>query len=265
MDSKYKFTYILLLVLVLTVKAQVGIGTNTPDPNTILDLTSTNKGLLIPRVQLSGTNDTTTVPVTSSATSTDQGMLVYNLLNAGTTPNNVLRDTFYIWTGTTWEAIGEVTDTRTEINNRNITELVFTGSPNASTVAYTASAYTAWTTLDFATERVDIGNVHSAGIFTIPATGLYSFSGIVQLGISTTSGTAKTFAAQIINTTTGTVLATSYFGTGGGGNGGSMPLFWMGNLTAGTQVQIQYRMRDTANSNLSVNVTSNISLRNHFN
>ncbi|ASE62380.1 hypothetical protein CEQ15_13195 [Chryseobacterium indologenes] len=265
MGSKYKFIYILLLISTGLAKAQVGIGTSTPDPGTILDLVSPNKGLLIPRVQLSGSNDTSTVPVISSATSTDQGLLVYNLQNSGTAPNNVLKDTFYIWTGTQWEPIAEVTDTGTEINNRNITELVFTGSPSASTTAYTATAYSPWTTLDFATERVDIGNVHTAGTFTIPTTGLYSFSGIVQLGISTTSGTAKTFAAQIINTSTSTVLATSYFGTGGGGNGGSMPLYWMGNLTAGTQIQIQYRMRDTTSSNLSVNVISNISLRNHFN
>lgn len=265
MNTKYKFIWIFLLSINWVTKAQVGIGTTTPDPGTILDLSSSNKGLLIPRLQLSGTNDATTVPVSSSATSPDRGMLVYNLQNSGTATNNVLKDTFYIWTGTAWEPIAEVTDTRTEIDNRNITSLVFTGSPGGSTAAYTAPAYSAWTTLNFSTESIDIGNVHNAGTFTIPTTGLYSFSGIVQLGISTSSGTAKTFGVQIINTTTSTVLATSYFGTGGGGTGGSMPLFWMGNLTAGTQVQIQYRMRDTANSTLSVNVTSNISLRNHFN
>lgn len=133
-----------------------------------------------------------------------------------------------------------------------------------STTAYTASAYTAWTAMNFSTEIVDNGNVHNNGTFTIPATGLYSFSGNVQLSISVTGGTAKTFGAQIINTTTSTVLANSYFGTGGGGSGGSMPIFWMGTLTAGTQVQIQYRMRDTANSNMTVSNNSNISMRKHF-
>ncbi|MBV8328703.1 hypothetical protein [Chryseobacterium sp.] len=265
MNSKYKLTGFLLLFIYCIAKAQVGIGTTNPDPATILDLASANKGLLIPRVQLSGINDITTVPVASSVSSPDQGMLVYNLLNAGTSPNNVFQDTFYIWTGTQWESIARVTDTRTEIDNRNITELMFAGSPPTSTTAYTASAYSPWTTMDFSTERIDISNVHNAGTFTIPTTGLYSFSGIVQVSISTSSGTTKTFGARIINTTTSTVLATSYFGTGGGGSGGSMPLFWMGNLTAGTQVQVQYRMRDTTNSNISVSTNSNISLRNHFN
>jgi hypothetical protein len=264
MSTKYKLVYILAFIISIAAKAQVGIGTSTPDTSTILDLVSSNKGLLIPRVQLSDINDITTVSVASSATSPDQGMLVYNLLNAGVSPNNVIQNTFYIWTGTAWEALGEVADTRTEISNRNITQILFAGSPTASTTAYVPAAYTAWTTMNFSTEIADNGNVHNNGTFTAPATGLYSFSGIVQLSISVTGGTAKTFGAQIINTTTSTVLATSYFGTGGGGSGGSMPIFWMGILTAGTQVQIQYRMRDTVASNMVVSTNSNISMRKHF-
>lgn len=265
MNSKYKLIYILLCVINIITKAQVGIGTSNPDANTILDLASNNKGLLIPRVQLASINDTSTIPVSSSATSPDQGMLVFNLLDAGTSPNNVSKDTFYIWTGTAWEAIAEVTDTRTEINNRNITKIVFAGSPVTSSAAYTSPAYSAWVPMSFNTEVVDNGNVHNAGTFTIPATGLYSFSGILQLSISASSGTAKTFGVRIIDINTSTVLATSYFGTGGGGSGGSMPIFWMGTVSAGTQVQIQYRMRDTTNSNMTVSTNSNISFRKHFN
>jgi hypothetical protein len=264
MSTKYKLLYILAFVIGITAKAQVGIGTLTPDTSTILDLVSSNKGMLIPRVQLSGTNDTTTVSVASSTASPDQGMLVYNLLNAGISPDNVLQDTFYIWTGTAWEAIGEVADTRTEINNRNTTQILFAGNPAASTAPYIAPSYSPWTAMNFSTEVEDNGNVHNNGTFTTPATGLYSFSGILQLAISVTGGTAKTFGAQIIDLTTSTVLATSYFGTGGGGANGSMPLFWMGTLPAGTQVQIQYRMRDTVNSNMSVSTNSNISMRKHF-
>ena len=53
-------------------QAQVGIGTRTPDPSAMLEIRSTNKGLLIPRVALTGPNDATTVP--SPATS----LLVFN-------------------------------------------------------------------------------------------------------------------------------------------------------------------------------------------
>lgn len=263
---KTQITYIICLLATfnLKVNAQVGIGLNNPDANTILDLYSTNKGLLIPRIQLSGINDTSTVPVTSSSSSPEQGTLIYNLLDSGTSPNNVFKDTFYIWTGTQWESIGEVNDIRTEINNKNTTQVLFAGSPAVVTASYTMPNYSAWTTMNFSTERLDLGNTHAAGTFTIPATGLYSFFGDVSLGLSSPNGVAKAFGARIFNATTSTVLAISYFGTGAGGNGGDMPLYWMGNLPAGTQIQIQYRVRADFSSTLSTSANSNITLRKHF-
>ncbi len=54
--------YNLLAALLFTSGfAQVGIGTTTPHASAILDITSTNKGLLLPRVNLTGTNDNTTI------------------------------------------------------------------------------------------------------------------------------------------------------------------------------------------------------------
>ncbi|ANF51883.1 hypothetical protein A0O34_15795 [Chryseobacterium glaciei] len=245
-------------------KAQVGIGTSAPDANTILDLNSTNKGLLIPRVQLTDINDMTTIPVTSSATSPEQGTIVYNLADAGVSPSNVFKDIFYIWTGMNWENIGEVSDVRAEVDNKNTTHLLFSGSPLASSVSYIASAYSTWTTMNFATERFDNGNIHGGGTFTIPATGLYSFFGDVSLSLSNNNGTSKSFGARILNVTTNTVLSTSYFGTSIGGTSGDMPLYWMGILPANTVIQIQFRMRDTLSSTISINTNSSITVRKHF-
>ncbi|NML72356.1 hypothetical protein HHL23_21585 [Chryseobacterium sp. RP-3-3] len=253
-----------LIFISVMARAQVGIGLANPDPSTVLDLYSTSKGLLMPRVQLLGINDTTTIPVTSSASSPDEGMLVYNISDAGVSPSNVIKDTFYIWTGTQWESIGEVSDVRAEINNKNITQIVFSGIPAVVSSAYTASAYSAWTPMNFSTEKIDTNNTHNAGTFTIPATGLYSFSGSAELNLSSNSGTLKSFGARIINVTTSTVLAASYFGTSAGGFQGSMPLYWMGTLPVGTQIQVQYRVRDNVSSTLSTNTNSNITLRKHF-
>jgi trimeric autotransporter adhesin len=50
----------------------VGIGTNTPDVSARLDISATNKGLLVPRVNLTSTTDATTI--TTPAT----GLLIYN-------------------------------------------------------------------------------------------------------------------------------------------------------------------------------------------
>lgn len=55
--------------------SQVGIGTQNPDKSSILDITSTNKGVLLPRVNLtSATMDLDA----NAATTQPAGMLVYN-------------------------------------------------------------------------------------------------------------------------------------------------------------------------------------------
>lgn len=75
----------------------VGINTtgNAADASSMLDVSATNRGMLIPRVALTATNSAT--PITSPATS----LLVYNTATAGTAPNNVTPG-FYYWSGTAW-------------------------------------------------------------------------------------------------------------------------------------------------------------------
>ena len=83
---------VLLACLASSASAQTGIGTTNPDASARLDVSSSNKGMLIPRVALSGSTDTATVP--NPATS----LLVYNTNTAGdVTPG------FYTWTGAQWE------------------------------------------------------------------------------------------------------------------------------------------------------------------
>ncbi|WP_374462042.1 beta strand repeat-containing protein [Chryseobacterium taeanense] len=62
---------------------QVGIGTSSPDASAILDVSATNKGILLPRVALTSSTDQTTI--TSPAT----GLMVYNTATAGSAPLNV--------------------------------------------------------------------------------------------------------------------------------------------------------------------------------
>lgn len=61
----------------------------TPDASSVLDISSTTKGLLIPRLALSATN--AAAPITLPATS----MLVYNTAISGTAPNNVTPGYYY--------------------------------------------------------------------------------------------------------------------------------------------------------------------------
>ncbi|MGE4514795.1 MAG: hypothetical protein AB7E26_13435 [Chryseobacterium sp.] len=62
---------------------QVGIGTSNPDASAVLDVSATNKGILLPRVALTNSTDQTTI--TSPAT----GLLVYNTATTGSAPFNV--------------------------------------------------------------------------------------------------------------------------------------------------------------------------------
>lgn len=73
----------------------VGIGTTTPDASSALEVTSTNQGVLVPRIALTATN--VAAPVTTPATS----LLVYNTATAGTVPNNVTPG-YYYWDGSQW-------------------------------------------------------------------------------------------------------------------------------------------------------------------
>ncbi|HMP95090.1 MAG TPA: hypothetical protein PKD90_19575, partial [Phnomibacter sp.] len=50
------------LTLSTTTLAQVGIGTNTPNASAALDIDFANKGLLIPRINLTSLTDAGTIP-----------------------------------------------------------------------------------------------------------------------------------------------------------------------------------------------------------
>lgn len=86
---------IILLLLAVQVNAQVKIGDNPAsiNPNSLLELESTNKGFLPPRVAL---NDASSIaPLTGTVPS---GMLVYS--TGGT-----LADGYYYWNNTQWKLV----------------------------------------------------------------------------------------------------------------------------------------------------------------
>ncbi|PZD78086.1 hypothetical protein DNG35_06865 [Mesonia sp. K7] len=111
--------------------AQQGIGTNTPDKSSAVDIVSTKRGLLIPRLALTATNVAT--PVASPANS----LLVYNTATAGTTPNNVTPG-FYFWDTDHWvrfvDEDGEKTVIVEEGENIDVEETV-----NGNETTYTVS------------------------------------------------------------------------------------------------------------------------------
>ena len=79
-------TILFLFLLTTSISlAQVGIGTTNPNPDALLDLTTTDQGLLLPRVIL--TDSTSAAPLTAHVA----GMFVYNT----TTSGNVSQGVYY--------------------------------------------------------------------------------------------------------------------------------------------------------------------------
>jgi hypothetical protein len=105
-DSKYNNMkkYLLIILLIFFTKQfylaqNVGINTTgaVPAASAMLDIVSTDKGLLVPRFALSSI--IVAAPVVAPAVS----LIVYNTATAGVAPNNVLPG-FYFWDGSKWVA-----------------------------------------------------------------------------------------------------------------------------------------------------------------
>lgn len=80
---------------------RVGIGTATPNASALLDVYSTTKGVLLPQVALSATNNNS--PIGAGIAT---GLIVYNTATAGTFPNDV-KPGYYYWSSSgRWERFG---------------------------------------------------------------------------------------------------------------------------------------------------------------
>jgi hypothetical protein len=99
MKSRFTFS-ILFLFLAAALSAQVKIGNNpnTMDSNALLEMESTNKGFLPPRMALNSASSVS--PLTGTVTA---GMLVYS--TGGT-----LADGYYYWSGTQWTRLVSSTE-----------------------------------------------------------------------------------------------------------------------------------------------------------
>ncbi|WP_346984356.1 phage tail protein [Chryseobacterium sp. POE27] len=81
--------------MVIKSSGNVGIGTAAPNTNAALDISSTTKGVKLPSLALTATNNAS--PLSAHVA----GMLVYNTATAGTAPNNVVPG-LYTNDGTQW-------------------------------------------------------------------------------------------------------------------------------------------------------------------
>ena len=131
--------WVFLLISGLTF-AQVGVGTENPESSAMFQVESSNKGVLITRVTLSGTNDTTTIAIPT------EGLLIYNTATASF-GDTAVSPGFYYFNGTEWKRLlnsGNVVSNTASITANtlaisNLPGAVFTGNTTVASNIYTTT------------------------------------------------------------------------------------------------------------------------------
>ncbi len=131
------FLVIVLVLFSVQVFAQTGIGTTTPNASAKLDVYSTNKGFLPPRVTLSSTTDASTIA------SPAEGLLVYNLGSVG------LQAGYYYWNGANWATIATATSAGNGVTASDMVK-IYDGVGNAATINTNGATFTVTTSGKYA-------------------------------------------------------------------------------------------------------------------
>jgi hypothetical protein len=170
----------LLVVMLLScsiLNAQTGIGTTTPDASAKLDVSSSNKGFLPPRIALTASNSAS--PVTSPAT----GLLIFNTATAGSIPNQVTPG-YYYWDGVNakWVRLEDKAD---NLGNHTATANILLNGNYLSN--------------DGGSEGIRVDNSGNVGIGTNTPTSKLNIAGG---GVRIASGMSNTSTRPSVNTST---------------------------------------------------------------
>ena len=172
-----QFLLIIGCLFSIQVMSQTGIGTTTPHASAKLDVTSTNKGFLPPRVTLTSNTDVATIP------SPAEGLLVYNLGSVG------LQAGYYYWNSANWATIATATSAGNGVTSMDMVKLY-------------SKAYSA------ATADSTIANA-TGYKFTVPVSGRYLF----DFSCTGYSNATITYKVRQGTTDIGTDAQTSYNNT----------------------------------------------------
>jgi hypothetical protein len=207
--------------------AQVGVNTTTPNPSAALDINSSDKGIMLPKVALTGTNDITTISATQAT-----GLLVYN--TATTTGSVRVTPGFYYWNGSSWRRFRNQGYT----TNYEQTAAV-TASTNNLTYVILPGLDTGNITVPFSgTYQIRLEAYYAAGNH-LGGSNDGAAQGSISLALSTNSGAFVTLKETYLTTSSKDVLGTKVNNLAQSGT-----IVWNIDLTAGTTYRFAVRGRE---------------------
>jgi hypothetical protein len=226
--------FVLILLLSTISFSQVGIGTTTPDASSVLDITATDAGLLIPRM-LQSERDAIQDPAT--------GLMVYQTNNTSG---------FYYYDGSGWIATGSVASgTMTQALYQDLTQAV--KITNTSTGDLNTATETVFS--DFTTSNL-IGT--SSSDFSIAADGITpNFNGTVdvvfniELDLNSTAQRTLVAFRWKHNNQEGPWVAHTYIRNESGHEETSANFSTTIKAVSGQKIQIQHKRLNTAGSVIS--------------
>jgi hypothetical protein len=185
---------------VVTSTGSVGVGVTSPNNSAKLEVTSPNKGVLLPRIALNSATDQVTI--LSPAT----GLLVYNTGTAGLTYKG-----YVFWNGTEWRTFNNSSSNQGTVGSISCSSVSLSPPTYTSGVAYNGTMTVPYTNGDGgAYPAQSIGPVNgltatlSAGNFNVGSGNLlYTVSGTPTVTSPVTTTFPLNIGGQTCNATVG--------------------------------------------------------------
>lgn len=226
----------MLFSFVLT--AQVGINTTSPTAGAILDINSSDKGFLMTKVALTGTQ--TETPITPEP---DPGVMVYNTATGGPVGEEVSPG-FYYWDGTQWKRFYNQGYTlnydQTAQVTASTTNTIYTVLPGLDTgdITFPFSG----------TYQIRIEAYYSSGSLISTASD-GACQGSISLAMSTGGGALSTIKATYLTSSSKFIDGTTVDNLAQSG-----VIIWNIDLVAGTTYRFAVRGREWLVNNVTTGV-----------
>lgn len=194
-----KFFLPIFSLFVVQVFSQVGIGTTSPESSAILDVDVSSlvskKGFLLPRVNLTGNDDTTTIEDPAT------GLMAYNKTAANSGAAFIPANIIALWDGSLWQSISSLAEIKSlkvpvEFVASSKNEQVFSVT-DLTTVNSNQPVVMKLAATDIYIENDnDISLNTAASTITFKTTSYYDFSGMLnfQVNVATAGATSQVIA-----------------------------------------------------------------------